>query len=36
VTVEEDSLFDYLLLWPDGTSEGNETERLILQRAGQR
>lgn len=36
VTVEEGSLFDYLLERPDGTSEGNETERIILQRAGER
>ncbi|XXF75674.1 DUF2314 domain-containing protein [Myxococcaceae bacterium GXIMD 01537] len=34
VTVQEASLFDYLLTWPDGTTEGNQTERIILERAG--
>lgn len=32
VSVEEDSLFDYILARPDGTVEGNETEPLIIQR----
>ncbi|MFY2560887.1 DUF2314 domain-containing protein [Corallococcus terminator] len=35
VTVGEDSLFDYILEREGGTTEGNETQRLLLERAGQ-
>ncbi|MCP3138603.1 DUF2314 domain-containing protein [Pyxidicoccus sp. QH1ED-7-1] len=34
VTVEEDSLFDYILEREGGTTEGNETQRLLLERSG--
>ncbi|MDY7229504.1 DUF2314 domain-containing protein [Hyalangium rubrum] len=35
VTVEEGSLFDYLLVSQDGTFEGNQTERLLIERSRQ-
>lgn len=34
VTVGEDTLFDYILEREDGTTEGNETQRLLLERSG--
>jgi uncharacterized protein YegJ (DUF2314 family) len=34
VVVEESSLFDYLLVHPDGSSEGNETQEIILRGRG--
>ncbi len=34
VSVQTDAAFDYLWVKPDGTSEGNETGRLIEQQAG--
>ncbi|MDC0715230.1 DUF2314 domain-containing protein [Stigmatella sp. ncwal1] len=36
VEVKEDVLFDFLLVRPDGTTEGNQTERIILERSGGR
>lgn len=33
VTVHEESIFDYLVVLPDGSIEGNETERLLIERA---
>jgi uncharacterized protein YegJ (DUF2314 family) len=36
VTVGEDSLYDYILEREDGTTEGNETQRLLLERSGAR
>ncbi|ADO71328.1 DUF2314 domain-containing protein [Stigmatella aurantiaca] len=36
VEVNEDVLFDFLLVRPDGTTEGNQTERIILERSGGR
>jgi uncharacterized protein YegJ (DUF2314 family) len=34
VVVEESTLFDYLLVHPDGSSEGNETQEIILRGRG--
>ena len=35
VTIAEDEVFDYLLYYGDGTSEGNETGKIMLERQGQ-
>ncbi len=31
VTIEQEEVFDYIRRFPDGTEEGNETGKLILQ-----